>query len=34
MVITAKELLWKERVAQMYALGLSQAAYAREHGFS
>lgn len=34
MIITAKELLWKERVAQMYALGLSQSAYARENGFS
>lgn len=33
MVITAKELLWKERVAQMYALGLSQTAYAKANGF-
>ena len=34
MVLTAKELLWKERVTEMYALGLTQTAYAEANGFA
>ena len=28
-----REQLWQERIAQMQASGMSQRAYAREHGF-